>query len=158
MRNDIQGGPEASSNWIPIANSRPVRNNAASMRNDTGTGTGDIELAMPPSVRQIDLGLDDGRREDLPELPQGARVWYTRSDGRQAATVVTVHYDGTPPYYTISVNGQERQTVRTMLEPMTRVHWETAWSAVNERDHRYTGTHSRMTTEPNGAANLAVAN
>ena len=34
--------------------------------------------------------------------------------------VVKVHYDDPPPYYTISIDGQERSTVRTKLEPFTQ--------------------------------------
>ena len=54
--------------------------------------------------------------EDLPELPKGSQVMYTQIDGtRVLATIVKVHYDDLPPYYTISINGQERSTVRTKL-------------------------------------------
>ena len=86
----------------------------SAMPSDGGRG----KRALTPSVLLIDQGLDERGHEELPELPQGARVWFTAFGDRQAATVVTVHHDGTPPYYTISINGQERQTVRTRLEPM----------------------------------------
>lgn len=54
----------------------------------------------------------------LPELAQGATVWYTTADGKRLlAIVVKVHYDDPPPYYTISIDGNERSTVREKLAP-----------------------------------------
>ena len=48
-------------------------------------------------------------------LTVGSQVWYK---GNEIATIVGVHRnDPNPPYYTISINGHERQTVREKLEP-----------------------------------------
>ena len=52
-------------------------------------------------------------------LTQGATVWYTSAGGAKlVATILKVHYDDVPPYYTISIDGNERSTVRTKLSPM----------------------------------------
>jgi len=50
-------------------------------------------------------------------LQPGCECWYRlRSGERQLATVLKVHYDDVPPYYTIRVAGHERETVRERLE------------------------------------------
>jgi len=60
----------------------------------------------PPS--EATAGLD--------ELPKGAQVYYVDRDGsRKLATIVKVHHDDPPPYYTISIDGSERSTVREKL-------------------------------------------
>eukprot|EP00966_Prymnesium_polylepis_P140437 3244064-Prymnesium_polylepis.1 len=58
----------------------------------------------------------------MDELSQGANVYYLDRDGEQkVATLVKVHYDDPPPYYTISIDGAERSTVREKLTMMTAV-------------------------------------
>lgn len=53
---------------------------------------------------------------DQPLLPKDSQVWYTDSEGKQkVATILRVHYDDVPPYYTISIDGEERSTVRARL-------------------------------------------
>ena len=54
-------------------------------------------------------------------LQKGSRAWYRRqvSDGtedRVLVTVLSVHYDDSPPYYTVLLNGVERETVGERLE------------------------------------------
>ena len=44
---------------------------------------------------------------------------YTKPDGSRAlCTVVKVHYDDPPPYYSVTIDGQERSTVRHKLTPI----------------------------------------
>ena len=55
---------------------------------------------------------------DPPVLPPGSKAWYTMADGQRVlTTILKVHYDDPPPYYTISIEGRERSTVRSKLEP-----------------------------------------
>ena len=43
-------------------------------------------------------------------------MYYRERDGRLViATVVKVHYDEAPPYYTVSIEGTERSTLRDKL-------------------------------------------
>ena len=57
----------------------------------------------------------------LPVLPVKSRVWYVSGGGRrQEATILRVHYDDLPPYYTVMVDGCERSTVRSKLTPMNK--------------------------------------
>ena len=59
---------------------------------------------------------------ELPELPEGSRAYFTSFDGtRKVVKVVKVHYDDDQPYYTISMDGIERSTLRKSLEPILDV-------------------------------------
>ena len=54
-------------------------------------------------------------------LQTGSRAWYRRqtSSGVEdwvLATILSVHYDDSPPYYTVLLDGVERETVRERLE------------------------------------------
>jgi hypothetical protein len=50
-----------------------------------------------------------------------SKAWYKNADGTQAVcTILKVHYDDIPPYYTIVIDGHERSTVRTKLEPLSK--------------------------------------
>ena len=73
--------------------------------------------STPASAREQDE--DDEDEERSSELAKGAKVWYQSQSGhRMAAEVVQVHYDDVPPYYTISIDGTERSTVRGRLSLM----------------------------------------
>ena len=66
------------------------------------------------------LAADDQRqrRSSLPALPKGRAVWYENRDRGEnlPATVIDVHYDDHPPYYTIQfMNGDVRETTRSHL-------------------------------------------
>lgn len=57
--------------------------------------------------------------KELPVLEKGTKCFYAAADGtRPMATVLKVHYDDLPPYYTIAIDGNERATVRTKLTPV----------------------------------------
>merc|ERR1740139_544142 len=54
-------------------------------------------------------------------LRKGEQVYYVHADGgRRPGTVVTVHTDEVTPYYTVSVDGQERSTERQRLLSLTQ--------------------------------------
>ena len=49
-------------------------------------------------------------------LQCGATAWYTGRDGRkQRCTIRAIHYDDVEPYYTIALEGTERETERARL-------------------------------------------
>lgn len=53
----------------------------------------------------------------LSVLPVGCKCWYGAP--RRIVHVCAVHYDDSPPYYTINIDGQERSTVRNKLTELT---------------------------------------
>eukprot|EP00966_Prymnesium_polylepis_P079079 1832523-Prymnesium_polylepis.2 len=54
----------------------------------------------------------------LEPLRKGSDAWYTAADGtRSRVTIKCVHYDDEPSYYTVTIDGVERETVRERLEP-----------------------------------------
>ena len=68
--------------------------------------------AAPPAAK-----LDDAFAAPAP-FRVGDAVLYALRDGSQRpATVVKVHTDDATPYYTVSVDGQERGTERSRLTP-----------------------------------------
>ena len=73
----------------------------------------------PPS--STEAAATDGhgqRRSSFPALPKGKAVWYENRDRGEnlPATVIDVHYDDHPPYYTIQFsNGDVRETTRSHL-------------------------------------------
>ena len=48
-------------------------------------------------------------------------MWYDGREGRVQATIVGVHYEDLPPYYTISIDGEERATVRAIASVLEHV-------------------------------------
>ena len=56
-----------------------------------------------------------------PPLSVGSTVWYDGREGRVQATIVGVHYEDLPPYYTISIDGEERATVRAIASVLEHV-------------------------------------
>ena len=83
------------------------------------------------------IGLKRGAHETAAALPSDtpatnvsrgsavlklqSKAWYKNADGTQAVcTILKVHYDDIPPYYTIVIDGHERSTVRTKLEPLSK--------------------------------------
>ena len=52
-------------------------------------------------------------------LTEGTRAWYADGNGQRVlVTINGVHYDDVPPYYTILLDGVERETVRERLHPL----------------------------------------
>ena len=85
-----------------------------------------VELPLPHTLLEM-LGSDHSDSTEAPAaeadmrsvLPMGARCWYTRGGGKTLATVLKVHHDDEPPYYTVEMEGAERSTVRSYLTPLT---------------------------------------
>ena len=73
-------------------------------------------------------------------LTVGSQVWYKGNpEGNEIAKIVAVHRnDPNNTYYTISVKGQERQTVRGKLEPMESK--PTDWTFWTGKRQTYFGT------------------
>lgn len=68
----------------------------------------------PPSPRG-----GSPRWDEPDELAKGSSAYYTDQGGtRKVAKILSVHYDDPPPYYTISIDGKERSTVRSKLTPI----------------------------------------
>lgn len=65
-----------------------------------------------------DAAADDHAEVDeasMPVIPVGSECWHRAS--QQVVSVVKVHYDDLPPYYTIRfADGAEKGTVRSKLE------------------------------------------
>jgi hypothetical protein len=73
--------------------------------------------SAPPPVPLLEA-RDAESSQGAAILSAGSEVWYNKGS-RAIATIVKVHYDDDPPYYTILVNGVERSTMRTYLTPLT---------------------------------------
>ncbi|KAL3922933.1 MAG: hypothetical protein SGPRY_004382 [Prymnesium sp.] len=72
-----------------------------------------VEQKVSASAQEV--GLNAGSEE----LGKGSQAYYKDRDGiTKLATIVKVHYDEPPPYYTISIDGNERSTVREKLIPL----------------------------------------
>lgn len=71
------------------------------------------------SARCAEAVVDKGAQPQGPQpdvLEKGAEVYYTQNDGSLVATkIVEVHYDQIPPYYTVDIDGNERQVPRDRL-------------------------------------------
>lgn len=79
------------------------------------TGLVDLPAARRAvAAKDVQDGTDQG---SLSVLPTGASVWHFDAEGRPSpATIVSVHCDEAPPYYTVAFdNGHERQTERGKL-------------------------------------------
>ena len=65
-------------------------------------------------------GFSLAREGEEDALLTASSVWYTDTNGdRVVARILKVHcHADSPPHYTILVNGEERETLRTRLEPM----------------------------------------
>lgn len=79
-------------------------------------------------------------------LPRKSKAWYTSAQGeRLLVDVVNVHYDDDPPYYTISIEGAERSTVRKRLQAATDD--EVADDAAQKAAAALAAKRAAMTTE-----------
>lgn len=87
------------------------------------------ELPLPPPLRSL-IGIIKDAPSAANEssaaapdqkgvLAKGSRAWYTRGGAKKLATVLNVHYDDDPPYYTVKIDDSERSTVRFYLAPLT---------------------------------------
>ena len=93
----------------------PALRNGASF-NDSRNGSSSSSSSSSPS--KSSSGVSDPHAV----LPRGTRCWYTRGPGtRKLATVLTIHHDDEPPYYTVAIEGSERSTVRGYLKPLSFV-------------------------------------
>ena len=67
------------------------------------------------AVRETELQADPG---ELSVLAKGSQAWYARMSSFIPVTIVGVHPEEQPPFYTIRFdNGHERQTEREKLSP-----------------------------------------
>jgi hypothetical protein len=86
------------------------------MRDAEGHASTSIHM---PTFEDDEVTADPPAAPAAP-LPVGCRCWYVDRDGaRRVAVVKAVHYDDPPPYYTITIDGKERSTVRSKLTPLT---------------------------------------
>jgi hypothetical protein len=75
----------------------------------------DVDHLDCDSTSQSDANTMEVDKEADNILSKDQRVIYLTNGKRIMVTILNVHYDDWPPYYTIDVEGKEKQTVRSKL-------------------------------------------
>eukprot|EP00966_Prymnesium_polylepis_P052623 1218427-Prymnesium_polylepis.1 len=112
---------EARSPFLSVANSSPFSLSSGSPFATIGPNSS-THVPPPPPVRPDPAAFlpapEAPAGVELPPLRKGSACYYTGRQGeRKLAKVAEVHFDEHPPYYTISIDGVERSTVRERLTP-----------------------------------------
>jgi hypothetical protein len=74
----------------------------------------DVDHLDCDSTSESDVTMEVDKKDDN-ILSKNQKVVYLTNGKRIMVTILNVHYDDWPPYYTIDVEGKEKQTVRSKL-------------------------------------------